>query len=59
MRIRVRLQIEDENGTVVADDEVPGLAKPADRLEDLGLSLEEARASRLKSESGVALERLA
>lgn len=43
MRVRVRLQIEDENGTVVADDEVLGLAKPADRVEDLGLSLEEAK----------------
>jgi len=39
----VRLQIVGDDGTVVADDEILHLSKQTDRLEALGLSLDEAK----------------
>lgn len=43
MRIRMRMQIVDDDGTVLADDTVLELAKGTARLETLGLSLAEAK----------------
>ncbi|WP_341992898.1 ISKra4 family transposase [Azorhizobium sp. AG788] len=43
MNVRMRMQIVDDDGTVLADDTVLELDKPALQLEALGLSLAEAK----------------
>lgn len=43
MNVRMRMQIVDDDGTVLTDDTVLELDKPTLQLEALGLSLAEAK----------------
>jgi hypothetical protein len=43
MRVQIRFRVVTDDGTIISDDEIACFDRGDDRLEDIGLSLREAK----------------